>query len=109
MSPSAGHHKDLGLQPERTWLAWRRTLLSLVAVSLLFLRWLPQHGRLALALVALALSAAGMIAAGQQRRYRYGVRAINQGRARPPVTEVCALALACTGLGALGLYVVIAF
>lgn len=34
-------HGDEGLQPERTSLAWVRTLLSLAAVALLCLRFLP--------------------------------------------------------------------
>jgi uncharacterized membrane protein YidH (DUF202 family) len=109
MSPGDGHHPDLGLQPERTWLAWRRTLVSLVAASLLFLRWVPYHGRFALVLVGLALLAALAIGQGQQRRYRKGVVAINQGRAQPALAEVGALALACAALGLLGVYAVIAF
>lgn len=102
-------HADAGLQPERTWMAWRRTLLSLVAASLLCLRWVPQHGRFALVLVALALLAALAIGLGQQRRYRQSIAAINDGRAAPPVLEVLALAVACAALAALGLYGVLMF
>jgi uncharacterized membrane protein YidH (DUF202 family) len=109
MTPRAGRHPDLGLQPERTWLAWRRTLVSLVAASLLFLRWVPNHGRFAFVMVAVALLAALGIGLGQQRRYRHGVEAINQGRAQSPVAEVLALALACGALGLLGLYGVLRF
>lgn len=102
-------HADAGLQPERTWMAWRRTLLSLVAASLLCLRWVPHHGRFAFVLVGLALLVALAIGLGQQRRYRQGISAINGGRAAPPLIEVFALAIACAMLGALGLYGVLMF
>lgn len=107
MRPSYGQHADLGLQPERTWLAWRRTLVSLVAASLFFLRWVPHHGRFAYLMVGLALAAALAIGVGQQRRYQRSVQAMHLGRGQAPWAEVLALALACTALGALGIYAVL--
>ncbi|MBF7141194.1 MULTISPECIES: DUF202 domain-containing protein [Pseudomonas] len=100
-------HADVGLQPERTWLAWRRTLLSLVGASLLFLRWVPHHGAFAFVLVGVALAAALGIGARQQRRYHQGIAAINSGAPAAPILEVFALALACAVLGLLGLYAVL--
>jgi uncharacterized membrane protein YidH (DUF202 family) len=101
-------HADAGLQPERTWLAWRRTLLSMVGASLLFLRWVPHHGTFAFVLVGLALATAIGIGARQQQRYHQGIAAINSGGPAAPVAEVFALALACAVLGLLGLYGVLA-
>ncbi|MFD9354942.1 DUF202 domain-containing protein [Streptomyces sp. NPDC060031] len=38
MSPSGTAHRDAGLQPERTRLAWRRTTLSCSVTAVLALR-----------------------------------------------------------------------
>lgn len=105
----ASPHNDIGLQPERTLLAWRRTLLSMLAVSSLFLRWVPYHGGFALGLVGVALLAVAGIWLGQWRRYRIGVQGINDNRTPAALGEVLALGLTCAALGALGLYVVLRF
>ncbi|MFF7708988.1 DUF202 domain-containing protein [Pseudomonas sp. NPDC007930] len=106
MAPPRGH-EDLGLQPERTLLAWRRTLLSLVGASVLFLRWVPHHGALAVSLVLLALLAAGGIWLGQGHRYRVSVAGISADRTPPPLLPVLALGLAACTLGGLGVFVVL--
>lgn len=101
--------QDTGLQAERTLLAWRRTLLSLLAVGALFLRWIPLQGRFALGLIAVALVAVLGIWLGQWRRYRVSIRGISENRTPAPLREVAALGLACGLLGALGLYGVLRF
>lgn len=102
-------HHDVGLQPERTLLAWRRTLLSLLAVSTLFLRWIPHHGAFAFGLIGVAMLSVVMIWLGQWRRYRVSARAISENRTPVALPEIAALGLACSVLGALGLYVVLRF
>lgn len=102
-------HPDAGLQPERTLLAWRRTLLSLLAVSALFLRWIPHHGAFAVALIGVAMLTVLGIWLGQWRRYRISTRAISENRPLVAPREIAALGLACALLGALGLYVVLRF
>jgi len=102
-------HHDTGLQPERTLLAWRRTLLSLLAVSTLFLRWIPHHGVFAFGLIGIAMLTVAGIWLGQWRRYRVSTRAISENRTPVALGEIAALGVACTVLGALGLYVVLRF
>lgn len=102
-------HSDLGLQPERTLLAWRRTLLSLAGSSLLFLRWVPHHGAFAYVLVAVALGTAGGIWLGLRRRYHSSVRGISENRPTAPLGEILALGMACVSIGVLGIYVVVRF
>ena len=54
---------DTGLARERTDLSWGRTLLSVMTVTALFLRWLPQFGGDVLVPVILGI-AAGLGLAG---------------------------------------------
>ncbi len=102
-------HPDAGLQPERTLLAWRRTLLSLLAASTLFLRWIPQHGGFAIGLMAVAMLAVLGIWLGQWQRYRVSAQGIADNRTPAPVKQIATLGLTCVLLGALGLYVVLEF
>lgn len=74
-------HQDPGLQPERTTLAWGRTMLSLVAVSATFLRWLPHRGLPVILLFGISTATATAIYLTQRRRYRISANAIRQERA----------------------------
>jgi uncharacterized membrane protein YidH (DUF202 family) len=84
-------HDDPGLQPERTLLAWRRTLLTLIGVCLLFLRWIPPFGLMALLPIMVSLVAAMLIQIGLNARYRKSAKGMTQERIPAPLREVAAL------------------
>lgn len=100
-------HEDPGLQPERTSLAWGRTLLTMLTVSALFLRWMPFHGAFVGVLVGLSLGSALGIWATQQRRYQRSASGLKSGRIQADAFSVLWLAVAVFMLGAMGLYTVI--
>lgn len=100
-------HDDPGLQPERTSLAWGRTLLALVVAAALLLRWLPHHGLAAV----LPLAAAAVLALGiwlrQGLRYRRGARSVALESSAPDPLEILAISAAVVVLGALSLLTVL--
>lgn len=101
--------RDPGLQPERTVLAWRRTLLALAVGALVAVRVLPPvlgDWTIALALGGLAVVAVLWAVAGRRHR---AVEAVFRDRApasaMPGGALLLALALLATLAAALGLAV----
>ncbi|WP_307055613.1 DUF202 domain-containing protein [Arthrobacter bambusae] len=101
-------HGDIGLQPERTNLAWGRTMMALVTASAIFLRWLPHHGFPILALFAVSASAAAAIYITQRNRYSTSSHGISNEKVNPEIGAVLWTAFAGVVLGALGIAVVLA-
>lgn len=99
-------HGDAGLQPERTTLAWGRTMMAMVTVSAIFLRWLPHHGFPVLALFTVALTAAAAIYLTQHRRYDGSSRGISRESVNAEVTAVLWTAFTGVALGGLGIAIV---
>lgn len=103
----AALHGDPGLQPERTALAWGRTVLTLIAASAICLRWLPEQGLFVLALFALTAATGSAIYLTQRRRYRRSSAGIKAEQLAPDIAAVFWTAGACVVLGALGVWLVL--
>lgn len=104
---------DPGLQPERTELAWRRTMLSLAVGSLVAMRLLPAVFGHAIWIIpgVLGLVAAGVLALGARRRYRTGNSLLLADGHRPKMPGaglLLALASTATLIGITGVIIAIA-
>ncbi|WP_268797312.1 DUF202 domain-containing protein [Pseudomonas huanghezhanensis] len=97
-------HDDPGLQPERTLLAWRRTLMTLIICCTLFLRWIPHFGLWALMPVIVALVASLLVQIGLNARYRKSSKGMRQERIPAPLREVVVLGMTVIVLSLIGAY-----
>lgn len=103
--------RDPGLQPERTALSWRRTLLAMAVGSLLALRVLPPvlgDWSLALGLAGLGTVAVLWLLAARRSRLAEAVfRDRLPASAMPGGALLLALGLLASAGGALGLLLVL--
>jgi uncharacterized membrane protein YidH (DUF202 family) len=100
-------HDDPGLQPERTALAWGRTVLALITAAAVCLRWISHHGPFVLALLAVTVVTGTAICLTQRARYTRSSSGITAERVAADVHGVLGLAAATVVLGSLGIYVVV--
>ena len=100
-------HEDPSLQPERTLLAWRRTLMTLLVVCTIFLRWIPHFGLIALLPVIVSLVAGILIQIGLNARYRKSANGLKQERIPAPLREVVVLGGTVIVLSVVGIYSVV--
>lgn len=100
-SPSA----DPRDQPERTSLAWTRTLTGMLAASLLLIRWLTTAGVVVLPLLLLTISSAFGILATQRTRLRRDWRGLARRSVPAEVGSVVLLTatVLALGLGGVGI------
>lgn len=100
---------DEGLQPERTLLAWRRTILAMVVCSCFFLRWVPHHRWLAVAPAVLCLLTAGFAWLRLRRRYQRHVEGLQAETVASSINVNLCLALGVTLLCAVELAAILAW
>lgn len=98
---------DPGLQPERTVLAWGRTLLSFLVVSVVLIRWLPHYGQGVLIPTGIGVVIALAIYLTQLRRYRSMAHGLHAERVSANVVSVLVLSLAILALSCCALVLVV--
>ncbi len=102
---------DVGLQPERTALAWRRTGLALLGGSLVAGRILPEVlGAWTVALGLIGEIVASLLLVTIGWRYRTHYRHLSAGSQTPAVTDgrlIAATAFFCVAAGFVSLVLVL--
>ncbi|MEU5842549.1 DUF202 domain-containing protein [Rhodococcus sp. NPDC047139] len=81
MRPDDLQHGDVGLQPERTSLAWMRTGAVLGAVVLGFMRFVPGPGPVVATIGLVCLAPALVVLLAGRVGHRARVRGLVEGRA----------------------------
>jgi uncharacterized membrane protein YidH (DUF202 family) len=90
--------RDSGLQPERTSLAWARTILGYVVVATICLKTANPSGLLHVASAVVYLGIAIVLAFRRRPHHTRSLGEIRTGKTRPPVSEVLVLSLVTSAL-----------
>lgn len=85
-------HEDPGLQPERTYLAWQRTILASSVCCLAIIKVISTFGVAVYLLSGILLSSFLVILLTQRRRYVQAVTTFKAGRVAPSPSSVLLLA-----------------
>lgn len=84
-------HADPGVQPERTHLAWLRTMLAAGIVGLLAVRLATLADASPLWILAIVVAIMASVGVGQVRRHRAAVAGLTRGRLEPATISVLSL------------------
>ncbi|NGN92825.1 DUF202 domain-containing protein [Nocardioides sp. KC13] len=90
--------RDPGLQPERTSLAWSRTVLGYLVVATICLKAAPHVGPVGIVSAVAYLTVAVAIACSTATRYDKHVRGMHSERSHPPFRRVVSLSTATAAL-----------
>lgn len=90
--------RDPGLQPERTSLAWGRTVLGYLVVATVCVKSAPPAGITAVVSAVFYLGVAMVVALRRTPRYDRHLRQMHTGHSGPPVLEVLALSTVTAAL-----------
>lgn len=96
-------HADPGLQPERTVLSWTRTVVSLMLVSAVLLRWSAHFPAFIIVVIIAMAVLAGTIYLTQKRRYRRTGSGVAAERMEPGVGSILLMTAAMFLFGLAGL------
>lgn len=96
--------RDPGLQPERTSLAWGRTVLGYLVVATVCLKSAPLAGMSGVVVAVVYVGVGVVVALWRTPRYDRDVRRMHAGCSRPPVLEVLALSTVTAALAAHSLW-----
>lgn len=101
-------HDDPGLQPERTSLAWTRTVVAMLVASAVLLRWSGVYGPAVLGIAGVLFVLAIVVVSTQRRRYIAASYGLSRGAVGANVVAVVALTSSLLLLGIAGLVFVLA-